>query len=153
MLNNIIIFAIDPGPVLSSYVVWNGISILDHTTTTNEMLRTHLHYSTCSSYILEQIESYGMPVGKSIFDTVFECGRFYEIKPSLILIPRKEVKLHLCHSSRAKDSNIIQALKDRFEPDLLPKQRPKGILKKLVKDQWQAFALAVYYWDTLHTPD
>jgi len=59
-----------------------------------------------------------------------------------------DVKMHLCNSSRAKDSNIRQALIDRFEPDLPPKCRPKGILKGISKDCWQALALAVYWWDT-----
>jgi hypothetical protein len=56
-------------------------------------------------------------------------------------VERREVKLHLCGQARAKDSNIIQALKDRFG-DKGTKNKP-GLTYGMRKDLWQAFALAV----------
>jgi len=98
--------------------------------------------------VIEQVASMGMPVGASVFETVFWSGRFCQAwsKP-FHRMKREVVKMHLCGSMRAKDSNIIQALKDRFEPDLRPRQRPKTILRGLKGDLWQAFALAVTWVD------
>ena len=89
-----------------------------------------------------------MPVGASVFDTVFWSGRFCEaFGEPFHLMPRLAVKLHICHDSRAKDTNIRRALIDRFEPDLKPRQRPKGILKGFSGHVWAAMALAVTFWD------
>ena len=153
------ILAIDPGPVESAYVIWDGHQILAFNKCSNSVLLYQLYNQvTLSDYgppadvcIIEQIKSYGMPVSDSIFDTVYWSGRFREAwadKGYFDRIPRREVKLHLCGSMRAKDGNIIQALKNRFESDLKPRQRPKGILKGMRSDIWQALALAVYWSDT-----
>ena len=68
--------------------------------------------------VIEMIASYGMAVGKEVFDTCVWIGRFKQIANSLEIdveyIYRKEEKMNLCHSMRAKDSNIRQALIDRF---------------------------------------
>jgi len=65
--------------------------------------------------VIEQVRSYGMPVGATVFDTVFWSGRFCQAWPNEFhQMPRLKVKQHICHDSRAKDSNIIQALVDRF---------------------------------------
>ena len=66
-------------------------------------------------------------------------------------MPRLEVKNHICHNGSAKDSNIIQALVDRFaygEPN-----RGKGVKASpgffygFKSDIWQAMALAVTFID------
>ncbi|MFI5426084.1 hypothetical protein [Aeromicrobium sp. UC242_57] len=80
-------------------------------------------------------------------------GRFLEkatewISPDVDLIKRNPVKVHHCHSARAKDSNIIQALVDRFAPG--QKNHGKGTKAEpgffygFKADIWQAMALAVY---------
>ena len=68
------------------------------------------------------IASYGMPVGKEVFDTCVWIGRFIEdmncIPQDRITVTeyiyRKDEKMNICHSMKAKDSNIRQALIDRF---------------------------------------
>ena len=67
--------------------------------------------------VIEAIASYGMAVGAEVFETCIWIGRFYEAlsqysEPARVY--RKDVKMNLCGQTRAKDSNIIQALKDRF---------------------------------------
>ncbi len=65
---------------------------------------------------------------------------------------RKQIKMHLCGTAQAKDSNIKQALVDRFTPG--QKNYGKGTKKEpgwfhgFAADVWQAYALAVYYIDT-----
>jgi hypothetical protein len=57
-----------------------------------------------------------MPVGAEVFETIYWSGRFaeaYGVEHDA-RITRIDVKMHLCHSPRAKDGNVRQALIDRF---------------------------------------
>lgn len=101
---------------------------------------------------IEMIASYGMPVGAEVFQTCVWIGRFYEALAAndifAELVPRQPVKLHHCHSPRAKDSNVTQALVDRFAAG--QQNLGKGTAANpgwfhgFKKDIWQAYALAVY---------
>ncbi|MFA4871284.1 MAG: hypothetical protein WC623_24000 [Pedobacter sp.] len=155
------VLAIDPGNVQSAYVVWDGEKIHEMGKVENKKMKGIIaDYLVATSYclatqdfVIEKICCNGMAVGETVFETVFWTGVFATAiddtyPESVIRVPRKDVKMHLCGTMRAKDSNIIQVLKDRFEPELQPKQRPKGLLKGVKADIWQALALAVYYFDT-----
>ena len=111
----------------------------------NDVLLAMLYNFVEANMVVEQIKSYGMSVSDSIFDTVFWSGRFCEACKSWTRIPRMEVKLHICRDSRAKDGNIRQALIDRFGSPGTKKE--PGLTYGLKKDLWQAFALAVTWWD------
>ena len=113
---------------------------------------------------IEMIASYGMAVGKEVFDTCVWIGRFIQRHEEdreawsadrCALVYRREVKLHHCHSAKAKDANITQALIDRFaygQPN-----RGKGTKAQpgwfygFAADIWQAYALAVHTNDTRET--
>ncbi len=152
------ILAIDPG---NSHSGW---AMIDADTrrpvrfgkTDNHELRDMLGDSTTwlpVQVVIEMVASYGMPVGKEVFDTCVWIGRFTECHPGEThLVYRKEVKLHHCHNSRAKDANITQALVDRFTPGAAnhgkgTKNSP-GWFYGFKADVWQAYALAVYFADT-----
>jgi len=98
---------------------------------------------------IEMIGHYGqgMPAGKDVFDTCLFIGRTLEIlrtfQPNLIM--RSEIKMHFCNSVRAKDSNIRQALIDRF--GLPGVKKSPGLLYGIKGDEWSALAVAVYLWD------
>src|SRR5688572_7375498 len=107
-------FSIDPGPEMSAYVVWDGERILHKGKLLNadmllEIKLAPAHYM----FTIERIASYGMPVGREVFETCFWTGRFIQQVVELhlgenepALIERGRVKVHLCRSMRAKDSNI-----------------------------------------------
>ncbi len=101
----------------------------------------------------ESIESYGMAVGREVFETVWWTGRFFEAVArrgaNASRLPRKAVKLHLCGSVRAPDSNIRIALLDRFGGTELAKGTKKapGPLFGIKSHEWAALALAVTWWD------
>lgn len=151
-----ITLAIDPGPVESAYAVWDGEIIQDKGKLKNEVLLKELSYLVYfdgekAITVIEQVRSYGMPVGAEIFDTVHWSGRFHEAAGKAVLIPRKDVKMHMCGKVNARDSNIIQALVDRFAYN--QKNYGKGTKKNpgffhgFHTDIWQSFALACTYHD------
>ena len=82
--------------------------------------------------IIEMIASYGMAVGKEVFDTCVWIGRFKQISESQDIeveyIYRKDEKMNICHSMKAKDSNIRQALIDRFG-EVGTKRNPRLVLR------------------------
>ncbi len=98
------------------------------------------------------IACYGMPVGAETFETCVWIGRFIEAAntdPALVF--RKDVKMHLCHTMRAKDANIRQALLDLFPatgggktPQVGTKKQP-GPLFGVKSHAWAALAVAVTF--------
>ena len=152
------LLAIDPGTTESAYVIWDGKKIHAFDKLTNHEMLVVLNVDTSlyDAVVIEQIKSYGMAVGESIFETVFWSGMFagtssYTGKP-IDRMPRMDVKMHLCHSARAKDSNIMQALIDRFAPNTRNKGKgvksDKGFFFGFRSDIWAAFALAAVFHDT-----
>lgn len=136
------ILAIDPGTTRSALVVVEDDgSIALAVILKNEDLRLTL-YELRAHYpvAIEMIASYGMPVGKEVFETCLWIGRFIEaVHPHPVaLVYRKDVKLHLCGTVKAKDTNIRQALLDKFGKDAT-----KGIKK----DLWAALGVAVTHAD------
>jgi len=141
------ILAIDPGPVISAHVVWDGREILDMGISDNyELLALVGGDNAADELVIEQVCSYGMAVGASVFETVFWSGRFAEAwLGNFHRLPRMDVKMHLCHDSRAKPKNISQALRDRFG-EKGTKKAP-GLLYGVKDHIWAALALGVTFWD------
>ena len=81
--------------------------------------------------VIEMIASYGMPVGKEVFETCVWIGRFEELgrlqNIDVEYVYRKDEKMNICHSMKAKDSNIRQALIDRFG-EVGTKRNPRLVL-------------------------
>ena len=144
------IIAIDPGTVRSAFVQWDGEQIHRAEIMENENLLDMIRrIDPLPVLVVEQIRCYGMTMGADMIDTVFWSGRFCEAyQGGWVLVPRMQVKMHLCHTSRAKDSNIRQALVDRFGP-VPTKKRPNPTYGgfKISKDLWQAWGLAVTCYD------
>lgn len=153
------VLAIDPGNEKSAYCIWDGSKILDFGKINNDALidfiaQDCLHLKDSFDFVvIEMIASYGMPVGKEVFETCLFIGRIqqlcanYDFKAELIY--RKDVKMHFCQSMKAKDSNIRQALIDRFG-DKGTKKAP-GLTYGISADVWSAFAIGVYYHDKERT--
>ena len=166
------VLAIDPGSEQSAFVIWDGITILQKGILDNWELLAYLDFNDFdyefrfqpNYWTMEYIKSSrGMPVGEDVFQTVLWTGIFVrEIGYTLIndkkswycaLIPRNEVKMHMCGSTRAKDSNVITAIVDRFDPMRKFGKYGRGTTKNpgplfgVNKDIWQAFALGITFWD------
>lgn len=154
------IIAIDPGNEQSAVIIWDN-KILSKGKESNikilSLLKNEAWYSSPDFIlVVEMIASYGMPVGAEVFGTCVWIGRFIEAWENRdygyksALIYRKEEKMNLCGSMKAKDSNIRQALIDRFGPPGT-KKAPNLIYNdaeiKMAKDLWAALAVAVTYQD------
>jgi len=145
------VIAIDPGSEQSAYVIWDGETIQNANIVPNEELLSGMGSILWagSELVIEQIRCYGMTMGATLIDTVFWSGRFCQAwGREFFLVPRMDVKMHLCRTSRAKDKNIRQALIDRFGP-VPTKKRPNPIYggHKISKDLWQSWGLSVTWWD------
>ncbi len=144
------ILSIDPGNEVSAYTrIDKDLRPVQFAIVDNKDLIEALSYGDfgASHLAIEMVASYGMAVGKAVFDTVFWIGRFWQqaAMPIQQLIYRKDVKMNLCHSMKAKDGNIRQALIDRFG-EVGTKKNP-GWFYGFKKDIWSAYAVGVTYYD------
>ena len=157
------VVAIDPGYRESAWVTFDGRRIVAHGIQPNADLlarfsapfgiRTFGLLHEPMTLVLEQIESFGMAVGREIFETVFWTGRLYEagfrVATRTERMTRRAVKLHLCHSSQAKDANVRQVLIDRFGGSSAKgTKKSPGPLYGISSHEWAALAIAVTWWDT-----
>ncbi len=160
-----IIIAIDPGTAQSALIqyrpyptpAWGG-PIAAAALLPNAAIVTYLR-TTCavgSPLAIEMIAGFGKPVGKEIFQTCVWIGKFLhewcpDDPPEKHYVYRRDVKRHLCNDITARDTNVRQALIDRFGPG---KQKAIGLKKTpgplygLKSDMWQALGVAVYWADT-----
>ena len=151
------ILAIDPGSTQSgiAYIQRHTYRPIDVRKVGNEEI-FGLHLPN-NEVAIEMVGHYGtgMPAGKTVFDTCVWIGRFMQhFKSSGVevhLIMRGEVKMNICGTMRAKDSNIIQALVDRFAPGARNygkgTKKDKGWFYGFSADIWQAYALGVTFLD------
>ena len=139
------IIAIDPGPENSGVVEYNP---------TTRAIKAEMRVNNWVNFFerkdvklvaIEMVACYGMAVGASVFETCVWIGRFIERAKRadlpVMLIYRKDIKLEICGSLKAKDTNIRQALIDIFgEPGTKKNPGPTyGITSHL----WAALALAL----------
>ena len=145
------IIAIDPGTTETAFVQWDGEKLYEASIKDNEEFRRFLRVRARPfSIAVEMVACYGMPVGAEVFETCLQIGRIQEIacdrSIDCRLIYRKNVKMHHCNSMKAKDSNIRQALIDKYgEPGT--KNNP-GRTYGLKSHLWAAFAIATYITET-----
>lgn len=167
------ILAIDPGNEYSGFVVIDmEKNILDNGKLENHHMLQHMSEinmdpSLRLKYLaIEMPASYGMAVGKTVFETCVWVGMFSMLfgHHKTYKVYRKSVNhdygidsvaMHLCRSTRAKDSNVRQALIDMYPasgggaiPQIGTKKQP-GPLYGVSKDIWAALAVGVTFVDYL----
>ena len=143
------ILAIDPGNIQSAYVLMDGYTPVQFDKVDNEVL-VDLLPSLCvkaDEVVIEMIGHYGsgMSAGKTVFDTCVWIGRFWQQCNGAQLILRPTIKTAICGTPRAKDSNVIQALKDRFGEK--GTKADKGFFWGFHHDIWQSFAVGCAWLD------
>jgi len=117
-----LIIAIDPGPQESGYVEIGvqdgGVLVFESGVRQNKNIESDLmREPICLKMVaIEMIANYGMAVGASTFRTCVQIGRFEHAcgRTRFDEVYRSEVKLTLCNSKRATDSNVKQVIIDMF---------------------------------------
>lgn len=148
------ILAIDPGTTQSAFVAYENGDIIDKGILDNEELLEFLEnkkapVNDCSKLYIEMVASYGMAVGKSVFETCVWIGRFthaFGNGRNYEFIYRKDVKMHLCGQTKAKDANIRQAIMDRYGSEkaiAIGTKKAPGPLYGISKDVWAALGVAI----------
>ena len=140
---------VDPGSAVSAFVVWDGERVLWKGKRNNSELLIVSENGKDSIIVIEMIASYGMPVGKEVFETCLWIGRFIQVGvmsgSQVYLVYRRDIKMHHCNSVKAKDSNIRQSIIDKYgKPGT--KKSPNVVyndsVEKMSGDLWAAFAIA-----------
>lgn len=157
------LLSIDPGNTHSAWMVYDTeaekpvrFGILDNATLLENILSTtpDRKFHDPVHMAIEMVASYGMSVGKEVFETVYWIGRFVQARcpQATTRVYRREVKMHLCGCNNAKDANVRQALIDRFGPGkakAVGTKKAPGPLYGISKDAWSALAIAVTFSDRL----
>jgi len=180
-----IILGIDPGPVRTAWVLIHGsgeaVRLLDCDwqenidAKRNAFRALSLHADQGREAVFcEDIQSYGLAVGETVFMTARWVGRLWEYYESFNIpftrITEPKVKLHLCGQMRAKDANVRRACLDRFEasgggstPEIGTKGDPGPLFmfkevsakrkqecgKSAMEHLWSALAVALFGKETL----
>lgn len=159
-----IVVGIDPGSTQTAICVYTEGKILSCEMHDNQSLidgMSILQKVTPSEKVfVEDMVSYGMPVGRDVFDTVKFIGKLqliFEMNGiDHEMVERPDVKKHHCLNRNAKDANVTMALVDRLDP-----KREFGKFGKGKKgsegpfygfsgyDMWSACAIAIYGHDKL----
>jgi hypothetical protein len=148
------ILSIDPGTIESAWLYYDATKLpISFAKVPNEQVFNEISGRHIDTLAIEVVCSFGMPVGEAVFTTVIWIGRFMQywvdrnkgferIRP----IKRKEVCMHLCGNTRAKDPNIRQVLMDRYgsmrDVAIGVKAKP-GPLYGISKDMWSALGIAI----------
>ena len=164
------IIAVDPGPVESAYVVLNSKlspgELMEFGKYRNTICRERLEYwlePDITYFGIEMPACYGMAVGRDVFDTCAMVGHFEALAFQQGISPTRIYRKHrspegiesvvmaICKDSRAKDSNVRQALIDMYPatgggsiPQIGTKKQP-GPLYGVTKDVWAALAVGITF--------
>ena len=154
------VLAIDPGNTHSGWVLMDGRTVLKGASEEpNESLRlivmqhAIVPVDSIDLIAIEWIQNFGMTVGKEVFHTCRWVGRFQDAAEHNLkqckLVYRRDVKMHLCQSARAKDKNIRQAIIDLYpatgggaRPYKGTKEQP-GPLRMVSGHMWSAIGVAL----------
>jgi hypothetical protein len=115
----VLILGVDPGPQRSAAVLIDEkFEVVVAETFSNENLIGHIERGAWDGVAVESIQSYGMKVGREVFDTCYMIGRIQQACKGqgmpCTLYPRQEYLRMLCGGSHTKDSILRQALELRF---------------------------------------
>ncbi len=143
------ILAVDPGTTASGYCLYDTarrLPVRYDKVPNAEMLRL-VAEGEYTRLVIEEVRSYGMAVGRDVFETVKWTGRFWQAAypHPVAWLGRLDVKLALCGSARAKDANVRVALLDRYGGSDKAAKGTKaapGPLYGMAGDMWSALGLA-----------
>jgi hypothetical protein len=142
------IIGIDPGSEETAYaVIDENYNVIEADKLNNEIV-LQFDLSTYDAVVIESIQSYGMAVGRTVFETCYMIGmliqRATDDGSEPVLYPRPEYAKAIAGVNKVNDSILRQALLLRFGGD--KKGEPMNKLKGN-SDKRSAFAVAAYHLD------
>lgn len=154
------VLAIDPGTWESGWIMWQGKDeqIIGLGKWSNDQLleaiikkEFALAQGICR-LVVEEVKSYGRAVNFEVLDTIFWSGRFAQAfmdhGGEVTMLPRQKVASYITQGFKGNDTAIRNALIERYgRPPTKkhPNYHYNGF--KPARDEWQAWALAVAYYD------
>lgn len=151
------ILCIDPGTTESGICIFDGETVEDpRSAIPNDELILYISKLIGVDYLaIEMVACYGMPVGVETFETCLWIGRFIQAFGAeyVFKIYRKDIKLCLCNSLRAKDANVRRAILDLFPatgggktPQIGTKKQP-GPLYGVTSHAMSALAVGITFFE------
>lgn len=149
------ILSLDVGTTETGYCYTDDYEIIEFGKIDNNELLEKVKTYDYKLLVYEEFASYGMAIGQSTIKSITWNGRYMQtaldrnIPVSYVF--RKDEKINLCGSMKAKDSNIRQALIDRFAK--FDFKNGKGTKKNpdyfygFSKDMWSAYCICVTWLD------
>ncbi len=144
------VLALDPGTTQSGWVLYDSKAkhVLDSGVRDNNSILGWLPCTVAQPHAdllaIERFAAMGMTVGQEVFDTCVWIGRFqqaWHTPAAAWLVFRRDVKMHLCGDSRAKDANIRQAIIDMLGAPGTKKS--PGHTYGVTSHAWSALAVAI----------
>jgi len=146
------ILALDPGSEQTGWVLFDGERVRESGVKSNAEMLEHVqkpwlpwpHPSDRPELAIEMMKARGMPTSNDEFRTLVWIGRFQQAwhDPEAVrLVYRQDVKLHVCGSMKAKDSNIRAALIDLVGPQ--GTKKAPGPTHGVSSHAWAALGVAV----------
>ena len=151
------ILCLDVGTLESGYCIvdYETYKPIEFGKIKNEELLNIVKTKKYDELIYEEFQSYGMPIGMSTIKSITWNGRYIQSALDrnipINFICRKDEKLNICGSLKAKDTNIRHALIDRFAKHDFKngkgtKDNPDWFYG-FKADIWASYAVAVTYID------
>jgi len=157
------VFAIDTGSQKSGFCQfeitpdgYQPYRMITHGVIDNADLVILLMLKKDCAIVMENFQSMGMAVGKSVFDSCIWLGRFIEMarrsndKRPVFLMHRTTVKREICGQTRAKDKNVRQSIIDMFgvgggdgKVPQIGTKKNKGPLYGVSSHVWSALAVGI----------
>jgi len=156
-----IVLAVDPGSEQSAFVLYDAekniiptMGLKENEILVNILESCEVHEKKHTHVVIEYPAPRGQPMYTQLVKTIWWIGRFEQAMGiDAHHMDRKDVKMTLCGSTRAKDANVRAALISRFKasgggktPEIGTKSNP-GPLYGVKKDIWAALAVAITFAD------
>lgn len=144
--------AIDPGPTESAWVRMDGeAALLDFGYQENADVLDLIRSVSDVDYIVqEDFISQGMSVSTVNLKMMKWMGKF-DVNDQWLYLANSAIRWHLCNDRRAKDTNIRQAIMDRYgstRHDAIGTKKHPGPLYGVTDHVWSALAVGMTYLET-----
>lgn len=145
-----IVLGIDPGSTMSGWCAYDTDEKrpLVWGKSDNVLVR-----DTCAGYakhglpvIIEKMSGYGMTLGSELIEALEWTGEFRrEAGAMLRRVTRRDVKLHLCETTKAGDAQVRDAIIQRYggRERAIGKKKTPGPLYGITGDVWAALSICI----------